>query len=370
MGEARRAEVHDERQVGLVEAHPERRGRDERLDPVLLEVLLQALALGRVGLAGVRGDGEPRRAQLARDLLGRGDGEAVDDARAVDVLQRLDEPRDARGLVRQAQDGEVEGLAVQPAAQDEHVLVARLAGSGGRAGRVRRGHAELLRDVRGHARVRGRRRREHGDAGRQVGEQRADAAVVGPEVVPPVGDAVRLVDDDEARVGREPGEHLVAEAGVVEPLRRAQQHVDLTVRDGPVHVVPLGDVGGVDGDGLDARPRGGRDLVAHERQERGDDDGRPGSAVAQQARGHEVHGGLAPPGALHDERTAPERHEGLDRAPLVLAQRRALAPHERAQRGLGVLAQRLPVEQAAQHGELGPLGGLPAVGRGGGRAGR
>ena len=64
----------------------------------------------------------------------------------------------------------------------------------------------------------------------QVGEQGADPAVVGPEVVAPVGDAVRLVDDQQAAGRGQPGQHLVAEAGVVEPLGADQQHVDLAGR--------------------------------------------------------------------------------------------------------------------------------------------
>ncbi len=78
-GRARRPEVDDERQVRLVEAHPERGRRDERLDAVLLEVLLEPLALGGVRLARVRRDRQTGGAELARDLLGGGDGEAVHD---------------------------------------------------------------------------------------------------------------------------------------------------------------------------------------------------------------------------------------------------------------------------------------------------
>ena len=357
-GGGRGAEVHDEREVGLVEAHAERGRRDQGLDPVLLEVLLELLPLGGVGAPGVGGDREARAPELLGHLLGRGHGEAVDDARPLDVLQRLDEPRHPRGLVGELEHGEVQRLAVQPAPQHEHVLV----GGGVAAGRGAV-HAELLGDVGGDAGVGGGRRGEDGDARRQVGEQGADAAVVGPEVVAPVGDAVRLVDHHEAGVGRQAGEHLVAERRVVEPLGRAEQHVDLARRDRRVHLVPLGDVRRVDRHGADPGARRGRDLVPHERQERRHDDGGPGAAGAQQRRGDEVDGGLAPPGALHDERATPERDEGLDRAPLVLAQRRVLAADQRAQRLLGLLAQRSAalaraVEQAAEHRELRPLGGV------------
>ena len=353
-------EVHDEGQVGLVEPHPERGCGHERLDPVLLEVGLERFALRRVGPPGVGGHAQPCRAKLLGHLLGRGHGEAVDDARPLDVLERLREPGDARGLVGQLQHGQVQRLAVERTAEHQHVGDGRTVGVNG----------ELLGDVAGHALVRRRRRRKDGDARRQVSQQGADAAVVGAEVVAPVGDAVRLVDDHEAGVGGQAGQHVVAEARVVEPLGGAQQHVHLAGGDLRVHLLPLRHVRGVDGHGLDPCARGRGDLVAHEGQQRRDDHGGPGSARAQQRRRHEVDGRLAPPRALHHERAAPERDERLDGRPLVLAQDGVVAAHERPQRLLGLLAQGARtavgpaggVHEPAQHGELGAAGGV--VGRG------
>ena len=143
--------------------------------------------------------------------------------------------------------------------------------------------AELLGDVGADPGVGGGGGRQHRDAVGQVGEQGADPAVVGPEVVAPVGDAVRLVDDQQPAGRGQPRQHLVAEAGVVEPLRADQQHVDLAGVDRGLDRLPLLDVGGVDRDGADAGPLGGRDLVAHQRQQRRDDHGRarrPGRAAA------------------------------------------------------------------------------------------
>ena len=149
---------------------------------------------------------------------------------------------------------------------------------------TRTSRAELLGDVGGDPGVGGGGGGQHRDAVGQVGEQGADPAVVGPEVVAPVGDAVRLVDDQQPAGRREPGQHLVAEAGVVEPLRADQQHVDLAGPDRVLDRLPLLDVGGVDRDRADAGPLGGGDLVAHQREQRGDDHGRPGAGLAQQQR--------------------------------------------------------------------------------------
>ena len=181
--------------------------------------------------------------------------------------------------VSQPQHAEPQRLAVERAAQHEHA--GALVG-----GRVEPA-PELLGDVGGHPRVGGRRRGEHRDALGQVAEQGADPAVVGTEVVAPVGDAVRLVDHQQPRGGGQPGQHLVAEAGVVEPLGAHQQHVDLAGVDRVVDRLPLLDVGGVDRHRADPGPLGRLDLVAHQGEQRRDDHRRarpPASAAAGSPR--------------------------------------------------------------------------------------
>ena len=195
-------------------------------------------------------------------------------------------------------------------------------------------------DVVGDPGVGGRGRRQHRDAVGQVAEQGADAPVVGPEVVAPVGDAVRLVDHQQATGRSQPGQHLVAEAGVVEPLGADQQDVDLAGVDRGVDRLPVLDVRRVDGDRADAGPLGGGDLVAHQRQQRRDDHGRPRALRAEQQRGHEVDRRLAPAGALHDQRAPAVDGQRLDRRPLVLAQPRVVAADQRTQVFFGLLAGR------------------------------
>ena len=166
----------------------------------------------------------------------------------------------------QPDHAEPQRLAVERAAEDQDVA------------------AELLGDVVGHPGVGGGGRGQHRDAVGQVGEEGADPAVVGAEVVAPVGDAVGLVDDEQPAGRGQPRQHLVAEAGVVEPLGADQEHVDLAGGDRVLDRLPLLDVGGVDGDRADAGALGGGDLVAHQRQQRRDDHGRPG-ALARAAAG-------------------------------------------------------------------------------------
>ena len=197
---------------------------------------------------------------------------------------------------------------------------------------------ELLGDVAGDPGVGGRRRGQHRDARRERGEHLPDAAVVGPEVVAPVGDAVRLVDDEQAGGLGQLGQHLVAERRVVQPLRADQQHVDLTRVDLRADGLPVLDVGGVDGGRADAGSLGRLDLVAHQREQRRDDHGRPGAEPAQQRGGDEVDRRLAPAGLLYDEHPALLHHERLDRSPLVVVQPGVVASDQGAQVLLGLVA--------------------------------
>ena len=67
-------------------------------------------------------------------------------------------------------------------------------------------------------------------------------------------------------------------------------------------------------------PVGGGDLVAHEGEQRRDDQRRSGPGGAAQPGRDPVHRRLAPAGALDDHDLAALLDEGLDRAPLVVAQ--------------------------------------------------
>lgn len=193
--------MDDEAEIGFVESHAERRGGDEGLDPVGEQVGLGGLAVGVLGAAGVGGDPVAAGAQVGGDLLGGGDGEGVDDAGPRQLLQMSVEPGEPVGGVGQAQDGEPQALAFQRAAQYEGAAVGAAAG------------LQLFGDVGGDAGVGGRGGGQHRHPGGQLGQQGAQPPVVGTEVVPPVGDAVRLVDDQQAGGGGEFGKDVVTEVG-------------------------------------------------------------------------------------------------------------------------------------------------------------
>ena len=124
----------------------------------------------------------------------------------------------------------------------------------------------------------------------QFGQDAADAAVVGAEVVPPVGDAVGFVDDDEAEEGQQLRQHFVAELRIVQPLWGDEEDVEVAGLEVLEHGVPFGDVRGVEAGGADSGAFGCGDLVAHECQQRGDDEARSRAGGPKHAGGDEVHG--------------------------------------------------------------------------------
>ena len=79
-----------------------------------------------------------------------------------------------------------------------------------------------------------------------------------------------------------------------------------------------------------SRSRGG-DLVAHQRQQRTDDQRRSRAGLAQQRGRDEVHGRLSPPGALHAQHAGAIRDEILNRLELPRPKPRAIVGRQRTQ---------------------------------------
>ena len=263
-------------------------------------------------------------AQEGRGLVGGGHGQGVDDAGPWQLVQVLGQPAEPLLCGGQLDHAQAQAVAVQRAAQHQRLAV-------GPAG-------QLLGHVPGDPRVGRRRGGQHRHAGGQVLQHGAEPPVIRPEVMPPVGDAVRLVHDQHARGGGELGQDEVAEARVVQPLRADQQQVHGAGGDLRVDLVPVRHVGRVHGPGLQPGPGRRLDLVAHQGEQRGDDDGRTHVPGPEQRGRDEVHGRLAPAGALHHQGPAPVAGQGLDRGPLILAEPRG-RPGERPQAALRLLAE-------------------------------
>ena len=204
-----RADVDAEAEVGLVVAHAERRGRHDGLELVGPQRLLDRGALAPARSARCR----PRRRAPARrrkpaSAVRLVDGQRVDDAGAGQRGQRLGHPGEALHGRSARDDGEPQRGAGERAAQ-HHVSAPSCAATSA----VTRALAVAVVASTGAS-----------GAGRS--SSRATPLVVGPEVEAPVGDAVRLVDDEQAGAG-EQRQRRVGEAGVGQPLGRDQQHVEL-----------------------------------------------------------------------------------------------------------------------------------------------
>ena len=159
-------------------------------------------------------------------------------------------------------------------------------------------------------------------------EEPADAPVVGPEVVAPVGDAVRLVDDEQAdraagsaaarrvtkrSLARRSGEiRRTSIASAARPSSTAAHSSTL-----PEWIVSR----------PQAEPAGHRDLVAHQREQRADDQRRAVALVAPDAGRDPVDEALAPAGPLDDERPPTVADDRLDRLALAVAELGARAEH-------------------------------------------
>ena len=251
----------------------------------------------------------PRPREPARDALGVRDRQAVDDAGAGHRRELLREPRQALRLVPQLDRVEVQRVARQGPADDGHVV------------------AQLVRHVLDHPVVRRRRRPQHRHVRSERRQEPPDPAVVRHELVAPVADAVRLVHDEHPDRPPDPRQEARVEVLVREPLRGHEQQVDPVLGQVLLDRRPVVAVGGVDRHGPKAEAVRGIDLVAHQREQRADDQRRAVAGVAPDPGRDPVDEALAPPRPLHDERPRPVAHDRLDRLALALAERRARAEH-------------------------------------------
>ena len=253
---ARDGLVADRPHVGLVDPHAERVGGDDHRRLAGHEPALDL----RAALA--------RQARVVdEDLLSELGAEPLGERLAALARPAVDDRRERARRGERRPDPRV--LVRARAAADDREGQVRPVEAGGDPHRV--AQPEAPHDVAGHLRRRGRRRREdraRAEVARRVGE----AEVVGPEVVAPLGDAVRLVDDEQAHVR---AAQPLGEARRREALGRDVEQPQVT-GDRPCHHLAV-DRGVLLR--VDQRHGAGRDLgqavhlVLHQRDERRDDDG-------------------------------------------------------------------------------------------------
>ncbi|MGX1223775.1 hypothetical protein RKD42_005034 [Streptomyces ambofaciens] len=245
----------DEPHVRLVDAHAEGDGRHDHQALLAQEPRLVRRAGARVQARVV---GHRLHTVAREELGGLLDGvarEAVHDARVPGVL-----------LAQEAQE-----LLLGVRLRHDPVLDVGPVEAGHEV--PRRRHVQPLGDL-AMGGVGGRRR--EGEAGHvrpALAEQR-QGEVVGPEVVAPLGDAVRLVDGEEGDLAA--GEQV--EGGVqAQSLGRQVQQIELSGEVLGLHHAPLVEVlRGVHEPGPHAERPQGVDLVLHQRDQRRDHDARAG----------------------------------------------------------------------------------------------
>ena len=286
----RQVVVDDEADIGLVDAESEGVGRDDDAQAIAGEGVLDADAVlfwhagvvaSAADAAALEGFGEGLDA-LAGGTVDDGGGFPAEGLEQLgDVLELLLLAANADGV--EAQVGTVE-------AGDAHVRLVQ---------------AEALDDVVADERVGGGGEGDDGGIA-EAGAGGAEVAVAGAEVVAPLGDAVRLVDREEGDIdAAEPRD----EATVGEALGRDVEEAEIALggaaEDGGLLIAGNGRV---DGGGGDAVAGEGVDLVLHQGEERGDDEG---EAIEEEG-GELVADALAAAGGEHGEGVAPGEHGGDD----------------------------------------------------------
>ena len=168
--------MHDEPDVGTVDPHPERDGRHHDVDRFVQERVLVPVPrrVVQAGMIGQRADAfvGQRRCQLV-DIPPR---QAIDDAGLAGVAAKDCQQLPPEMGARQDPIGQVGPIE----RADQHRRI---------------DEAKLVADVAPDARRRRRRVGVQRDAGERL-PQAGEQAVLRPEVVPPLADAVRLVHRD------------------------------------------------------------------------------------------------------------------------------------------------------------------------------
>jgi hypothetical protein len=135
------------------------------------------------------------------------------------------------------------------------------------------------------------------------------------------------VDDEQADRALDRRQDTGREVVVGQAFRRDQQHIHGVPRERLLDLRPLLAIPRMDRRRPEAQAAGHRDLVAHECEERADDQGRTVARVAADPRGDPVDEALAPAGALDDECARSVGDDRLDRVALPVAEGRAGPEH-------------------------------------------
>ena len=280
-------QVDDITYIGLVDAEAERVGGDDQWRAAGGEAALDGRARGAAHARVVALGGYPGGIERFGGFLHGAARAGVDDAGLAAAFARVgDQPGEPLPGAGDRRHLEAQVRAVEAG---QH-----LAGLGG--------DAEPGEDVTPHGRVGGRRERERARPAELLARA-AEREVVGAEVVPPLRDAVRLVDHEQAHTA---AREAIEEAPVREPLRCDEEQRDASRLEVGVAAVLLGAIErGVDEGRRDSDRLEGLDLVLHQRDQRRDHE-----RAADLERGQHVAEALAAAGRHHPEHVV--RRERLE----------------------------------------------------------
>ena len=295
-------------EVGFVETHAERNGGDERLDFVVEQLSFGFDAFDAFEVRVIGAGGNVVRLQPRGDAARVLNRQAIDDAVARQLRKKMREPREPVGLMGERDVVELERRTHERAAQNLELRNLRF-------------------NVAHHAVVGGGGRAKHRHARRQQLHHAHDAAVVRAEIVPPIRDAMRLVHDEQADAPLQQRQELAHELRVGQPFRRHHEQVQAVVRQRRFNRAPVLHVLTVNRGRAHAEFFRGEKLVAHQRQQRTDQQRRAGTRVAQNSRREKIDDALAPARALDDEQSAALVRDLINRLPLAVAELRARAEH-------------------------------------------
>ena len=109
--------------------------------------------------------------------------------------------------------------------------------------------------------------REHSHVAREASGGPLDPLIIRSKIVTPVGDAVTLVDHEEGDAVGDPWKYLAFEVRVGESFRRDEEDIHVVAVKRSFHFRPVVAVGRRDHLRTHTHPSRGLNLIAHQRQQ-------------------------------------------------------------------------------------------------------
>ena len=150
---------------------------------------------------------------------------------------------------------------------------------------------------------------------------------------------MRFIDHQKAELRLKIRHPLFTKCGVIESFGSNEENVQLVCIKAGAYCLPFGHVSGVHHSGTNPGAFGCLHLVAHERKQRGDNEGNPGTLGTHQKRRNKIHGRFSPACTLYHEGAAAVGDKRLDSLELPGVKARIRVCGELSEQGLGVFME-------------------------------